>query len=1343
MQASVSELTATQIPKPADEKAFEHCNEILWRCILQDETVKTYGRRGQKQSGVDLTGIRADHPDRIVGVQCKLKINSKTLTLDEIQDEVNKARLFRPHLSEYIIVTTAPDDTRFDKLALELSLVAQENGRRIKIRIFGWDILQREIRRHPRALAAFYPALTIGSAHLEQKIDALTHQLSQLSLPTASRVRDADRAISSLSTPLTSSVLTAALEEQVAACSNLASTDPHIALTLLRKLNNALPETVSATLRFRIATGIAGCQLRLGQDDEAASHFLDAFDLDSTNPDALANKALAFALRADWQSLVSFAETHVSQNSDNARLAAYYIQGLTADSTIEDPLPFVSDQTRRTPEVAEAHVRWLVARGAHGAWRTAAQKANEAHPDSEALRELYAAALLEPIVEKTGSSYGPPPAPEERADLEQAVSLYNSLWPAVRDADKIARTELLSIPINLIAAHRLLHDTTQAVTVARDAVQRFPGNADVQKQLAATLIEHGSFDEAQSLLTNLPDQTDVVMLRFSCAIGREDWSAIGQLATHHLPLIAETERCIALAARAVSRAQKARPEDRRTILAEEETATQHDARASVLLAQTCRSYGFSDLATTYFAASRSAFASGDDSYAARIAIAQEAAARGEIEIAIQILHGHIALDWDSPELRLLVHALVCEQPVRERAVDVIDNLPANLRNLPAFMRLEGILRTNQGMLHNAVGLFVGTFHSNPSIDNLMLLIDAYLRVDDKRAIAQLLRSERITEMRGLPVNRMGLAHIFMDFGEPDRALALGYETLLEDARDPSVVTKFFGLVLHSANDRREAANQRVAPGVWVRLIEKRGDVYEALVGEDTDRSWGKMIAADNAFIRKALGGAVGDSFEYTNTIGIEERWKIDDVKPTWLRAFHVLTQDFAQQFPDAKGFASMRMQGGDIEPILEQVRHRSEFLQTLGKYYLVGQVPIAFLARHRPGGEIALAQHLFSIGEGLRVCLGNTEELETALVAIKDHARRGAVLDALTAWYAATLDVLPILEERLGRLAIPHHEFARLQIMADDKMVGSGGEAMLLDYVHGRLVREIVSEEDQAAQADLVATRLAQIQRACAVEPVTVPEEMSAQLGPLLKLAARDAMTPMILAKRQRLLLCEDMMMRDLAKRTIDIDGVWIQAVLISARREGTIPSTKYCEAVVGLASIRNGYVFVSLEVLLSAFEDIADSGLRRLQALLRYVGSDGAEPNSHVETAARFLNAIAQHSVSSKARVRMASGLALDALLGSRAGMRSEWATALYARLRPRARMYILTWLIRRSWATNYADQPSGPPGKSGGGTLLSLVVAVRRFLEGVVVLARLLTTRAAPDRGTAGKTLGPNAKA
>ena len=148
----MSELTATQIPKPSDEQAFERCNEVLWRCILKDDRAHCYGRRGQRQHGVDIVGYRNGSVDRIVGIQCKLKGAGKVLEENEVRKEVTKALTFRPPLSEYIIVTTAPDDAKLVTLAIELSGSASVGREKnLKVSILGWGSLEREINRYPEA----------------------------------------------------------------------------------------------------------------------------------------------------------------------------------------------------------------------------------------------------------------------------------------------------------------------------------------------------------------------------------------------------------------------------------------------------------------------------------------------------------------------------------------------------------------------------------------------------------------------------------------------------------------------------------------------------------------------------------------------------------------------------------------------------------------------------------------------------------------------------------------------------------------------------------------------------------------------------------------------------------------------------------------------------------------------------------------------------------------------------------------------------------------------------------------------------------------------------------------
>ena len=109
-----------QIPKPLDEHDFERKCTVLFECVLGDPAIDRFGRRGQAQYGVDILGLRDGNIDQIVGIQCKLKGQGKKLTENEVKNEVEKARLFKPPLSEYIIATTAPKDAKLDSLALNV-----------------------------------------------------------------------------------------------------------------------------------------------------------------------------------------------------------------------------------------------------------------------------------------------------------------------------------------------------------------------------------------------------------------------------------------------------------------------------------------------------------------------------------------------------------------------------------------------------------------------------------------------------------------------------------------------------------------------------------------------------------------------------------------------------------------------------------------------------------------------------------------------------------------------------------------------------------------------------------------------------------------------------------------------------------------------------------------------------------------------------------------------------------------------------------------------------------------------------------------------------------------------
>ncbi len=100
--------------KPANWQDFESLCHILWRAEWKSEDIKKNGRNGQAQKGVDICGHR-EGENEYSGIQCKCKPGNKPLTTDEIDDEINNARAFKPALRRLIFATTADKDATIEE----------------------------------------------------------------------------------------------------------------------------------------------------------------------------------------------------------------------------------------------------------------------------------------------------------------------------------------------------------------------------------------------------------------------------------------------------------------------------------------------------------------------------------------------------------------------------------------------------------------------------------------------------------------------------------------------------------------------------------------------------------------------------------------------------------------------------------------------------------------------------------------------------------------------------------------------------------------------------------------------------------------------------------------------------------------------------------------------------------------------------------------------------------------------------------------------------------------------------------------------------------------------------
>jgi len=1113
-------------------------------------------------------------------------------------------------------------------------------------------------------------------ARLEERImrgfEAMPHEinafldarLSQFEAKMTAPRTNADEAVAS------------AVDKQIDDYVDLMARDPKTSLNLLEQLQKRFDSTTTDRIRYRVRANIAACHFTIGNENEAADGFISAYELDPSHRTAASNKALGLLIRKDIEELKTFALGILRDHPENAAVAGFLVQGLIDDASTDDPLAIIPAAAQKRPEFKLSYLHWLMDRGAPGSWRDFAKSEYDSNQSTEGIAEYYANALIDEVLENSGFETGHILTPQDKENLEIAAEIYEQSWKEFRASDKYVTGEPISTPFNLMLAYRLLNRGEDAIRVGKEALDRFPTNNDLMQRTAAALMESGNNSEARELVQSLPHNVDTVMMRLNLFLGTEQWNEVDELVSNHMELFPAQEQAMARAAQVIANLERAKVEDRPSILESYFGKDEDDARVCMLLAQSARHNGLSDLSDRYFQAGLDLLQSGKVHFADRISIAKEAVERAEPSVAARALYGHVSCGHDSAELRLLARAISHEYPIRERAQKFFASLTPNIRSLAFYARMEGIYNINRGMPRLAVGLFRSSFDKDQKLADLMGLIAASLRSGKNDDIKTLLEDDKLDNLTGDLLDKINYCHVLLDFGFSDRALQLGYSTVLRGLDQADVVMKFLGLVIKPTAKPKLPETLYVDIGSWVLLKDENGSEYSGLVGEDADRPWGQAIPKDNTFIAKAIGLKAGSTFEYEATFGIVQKWTIEEIKPNWLQAVHVLSHTFNQRFPEARGFGSITMKDGDIEPTLAQVRRFSEARREQADLHTVHGVPIAFAAGDGPGASIGFAQFIAEIGRDIKTCAGTQPERAAALKAIEENKKNGAVLDALTAWTVSALELFDILEDQLGPLLISSSELDQIRSIVADAEDQPKGEQMSLSYNNGNFYRTIVSEEERAANLEALKSRLKRIEDACTVETVALPDNLPEEAEKLASIASGNVLVPIVQAGNDRLLLSEDLALRQLASAIFGTKGIWLQAALLRAYDNAAMTLEQYSAALVQLSARHHNFVSVSADTLHTTFLSDDSDTLVRLQALARYVGTRSAEPLSHINLAADFINIIWSSAAAEDLRTCRATSIILRALITRHRGEAwNKWAAATYAILDARPKAYFTSW--------------------------------------------------------------------
>lgn len=149
-------INEIQLPPPKSWETLEDLIRDLLRAEWNDFHTQRNGRRGQSQQGVDVFGRSGVTPGW-AGAQCKNKDLSlrATLSIKELRQEVHNAKSFVPPLTEFIVATTAPRDSKIQEEARKLTVTNQRKGL-FSVHVYAWEDVQDLMAKHDTVSKHYY-----------------------------------------------------------------------------------------------------------------------------------------------------------------------------------------------------------------------------------------------------------------------------------------------------------------------------------------------------------------------------------------------------------------------------------------------------------------------------------------------------------------------------------------------------------------------------------------------------------------------------------------------------------------------------------------------------------------------------------------------------------------------------------------------------------------------------------------------------------------------------------------------------------------------------------------------------------------------------------------------------------------------------------------------------------------------------------------------------------------------------------------------------------------------------------------------------------------------------------
>lgn len=964
----------------------------------------------------------------------------------------------------------------------------------------------------------------------------------------------------------------------------------------------------------RIASLRGNCHIHLGQEDQASALFLRAYELDPRSPKIRSNAVTGFLIREELQTAVQLAQELLDEDPETPHHWINYIQAngaIGADLSYLDDVPIA---VRHDEQVMLTTLNILRARGDAG-WKAKARDTIAAYPDSRPARRYAAEAVLDEAVEVLlAPSSSMAQVADVRRRAEQASEDLAGLWTTLLETETPAHRTHISLLQNAITGFRVASLPERAMELIEPTIDALIDDEASRTVVAAVALDLGRQDVLERVFELSFEDKAIMQLEW--AIRERNWlDAISIVERNSEDLERPSEIPVDTLLEVLRAIETFQSDGEEAIRAIGEKL--QDAASLLTTSHLCKRAGMEEIAANLV---RRALDLGQpDGRFLRFQLAEAAAKLDWQDDVINLLDGHVDPQLPGHErFRLAVaHARVSKP--RQSGENFFSNLRRHAEGDADLQRAGGHFFVALGKPREAVPWFRRALDLEPNRAHIILALwQALGRSNQRRRADELLDEFAVEQLEGEPSDQLNLIQLLWRRGRAD-VVDHAYEIVTRNEDDPEVCLAFFGLMLMDAFDERAPElpqHEVVEPGAWVRLSRPDGDPFEFIVANEKDQAR-QHFDTSNTIVAAAIGQPVGSRF--TTDTGLKpSEWTVAEIKPKALHLFHRLSISFQARFPDQRAFQSMCIVNDDIEPILDVIRQRGSFFERLFTSYREHPLPLGALAQMSPASLPEIAFSLGQSGNTFFIATGHPHERKAERAHLGKDAHGPLVLDSITAWVLAKLDLLTRVSDTFGCVLIPVSAVDELRDWAE-RVGEAGTEAVSLHSEGENIVRTIHTEDARNSQRNEIDDVVESIGASVTSVGIGMPEFEDAQVRQMADLLGNQFDTISVATREGGTVLSLDLRFRQVACEIAGLHAVGIDALLDQLLEVDAIDTERHAMGMMDLAMQGCGILSVTPGLLLAAYQADQSDTKQGFRSLARCLGGPNAEPKSHVVVASVF----------------------------------------------------------------------------------------------------------------------------